>query len=204
MTNRLTTLEDVLDALMYEESAPTHDTLMRWIQQYPEYRDALIKFFVTWAIQSDGLDEPVVDERSLATRTVSYALNAIHALHEASEKQPDSLFDIAHRARVAPETLAAQTMLDDSIITKLSRRLITDVPQHCVDLLSIALSLGRERIFTMVTGPPLHAARARFKARKKPSPVTEDFLTAVERSTLSPETQKFWATVVAREREAGK
>lgn len=83
-------LEDVLDALVHEEPEPTYDALTRWSALYPEHRDALARFFVTWAMQSNGLGEPAINEESLANRTVSYALNAIHEIQGPSQRSPET------------------------------------------------------------------------------------------------------------------
>jgi hypothetical protein len=202
MMNSSFKLEDVLDALVHEEPEPTYDALTRWSALYPEHRDALARFFVTWAMQSNGLGEPAINEESLANRTVSYALNAIHEIQGPSQRSPETLFVAARRAQLAPEQLATQAELDDSIVTKLNRRLIRDVPRLCIDRLSIVLKISREQVITMVIGPPAHAVGARYKSLNKPAPVIEDFLTAVRNSGLAPEAQRFWADVLARERNS--
>jgi hypothetical protein len=46
----------------------------------------------------------------------------------------------------------------------------------------------------------LPAAGVRYKAKRTPMPVTEDFITAVRTSSLSEETKRFWLEAVAAER----
>jgi hypothetical protein len=72
--------DDVLDALMLEESEPTYAVLVKWSKLYPEYRDQLARYFSTWSRQrllaADADAKPVViDEEKLVARTVQYALD---------------------------------------------------------------------------------------------------------------------------------
>jgi len=70
-------LEDVLDALVFEEPKPTYEALLRWSERYPQYRDALAKFFATWAVQAELPQRVQVDEERLAERGVRYAMEIL-------------------------------------------------------------------------------------------------------------------------------
>jgi DNA-binding PadR family transcriptional regulator len=70
-------LEDVLDALMLEEPKPAYAALLRWSERYPQHRDALTRFFATWAIQAGRPEEPDLSEeqqKRLVDGGVRYAL----------------------------------------------------------------------------------------------------------------------------------
>ena len=59
MTQPKIDLEDVLNAIMLAEQEPDYKALQRWCKRYPEHRDALARFFATWAIQVDlPMDNP--------------------------------------------------------------------------------------------------------------------------------------------------
>src|SRR5262245_22753983 len=84
MTNPSVSFEDVLSALMLEETRPTYSALMRWSERYPQYRDALADFFATWAIQAEQTQPVSVDEERLAAEGVRRALENLRGREEAA------------------------------------------------------------------------------------------------------------------------
>jgi DNA-binding MarR family transcriptional regulator len=74
MTNSKMLLEDVLDAIMFEETTPSHEALLRWITRYPQYRDELADFFATWGVQAVMTGEPEIDENEIVNAAVRHAL----------------------------------------------------------------------------------------------------------------------------------
>jgi hypothetical protein len=193
MPNQLT-LDDVLEMIMIEEEEPSYDTMNRWIARYPQYKVELVGFFGTWAIQSEETEEsPPIDSEALASRGVSYALNLIDK-REAAQ----SLLERARLAYLSVEQLAAQTRLDDSILQKLNQRLVTDVPQECVRRLASAVGETFEYVRRLISGTPVLAGV--YKAKRKPAPVQELFLTAIRNSSLSEDDQDAWVSIVAAEK----
>ena len=78
MTN--ITFEDVLDELMLKESSPSYETLVKWTNRYPQYRDALADFFATWALQDARAQLPQqvhIDEDRLVEKGVNYAMEIL-------------------------------------------------------------------------------------------------------------------------------
>ncbi len=74
-----TDLDDVLDAVMFEEPEPSHAALVRWINRYPEHRDRLTSFFETWAFVKEFDPEPFsreVEER-IAQRIYTFAMKLL-------------------------------------------------------------------------------------------------------------------------------
>jgi DNA helicase II / ATP-dependent DNA helicase PcrA len=206
MTRPAILLEDVLDALMLEEPEPSYEALTRWSERYPEYREALADFFAAWAVQAEMPQEITVDEDRLASLAVSHALDIVHRREEAARHTPTvadpglRLIAAARAAGISEEELARRVGLDDTIIAKLDLRRIVDIPRLCFERLATVLSTAVGRIRPMVTGAALPAAGVRYKAKRTPMPVTEDFITAVRASSLSEETQRFWLEAVAAER----
>jgi hypothetical protein len=192
------TLDELFDAIVLEESEPSHAALSRWVERYPVHRDALVRFFAVWAFQAEQNAESPVDIESLANRTVSYALNSLHT------QENQTLFDYTRAADVPHDKLVSDTGLDDSMLQKLNRRLIRSVPQICVERLAACVKVSHERIRYLIMGQPLELVAVRFKARKKPEVVTEDFATAVKRSSLSPEAQQAWLDIAECEKEGAK
>lgn len=43
-------LEELFFDLLCNEPAPRHEALVRWVAAYPQFRQELIDFFVTWAL----------------------------------------------------------------------------------------------------------------------------------------------------------
>lgn len=207
MTRPHLLLEDILDAVMIEESEPSYVALTRWSERYPEHREALAEFFATWAVQAELPQEAGINEERLANLAVSHALDIVHRRGEAVKSVPMSnsatprLSAIAHSAGISEEQLAARAGLDSAIIQKLDLRRITGIPRICFERLATELGTLADQIQEMATGPPLIAAGVRHKARRKPSPVTEDFADAIRNSSLSDKGKRFWLEAAATERK---
>lgn len=206
MTDRTMLLEDVLDALMIEEREPTYAALMRWSARYPEHRDALARFFATWAVQIERPEENSVDEDRIANLGVSQALNIIDKRNTRKDHIPDRgaamsrLTDMSRSKGVSEHELARQTGLDGSMIKKLDLRRLTGVPSLCIERLAKTLRASVDLIRPLITGPPIMETGARYKAKTKPRPVTESFADAISSSSLAEPDKQFWLDVAERER----
>lgn len=193
--NKPLTLDDVVEAIMVEEEEPAYDVMTRWIARFPQFKKDLVRFFGTWAIQAEQLEEPqTIDSESIASRGVSYALSLIDKRDAAQ-----SILDCARAARLSLEELAARTCLDDSILQKLNRRLITDIPQECIRRLAAALGRPREVVIHLILGDPALVA-VRYKARTKPAAKQETFATAVHLSSLPGAIKQEWLVIAADEK----
>lgn len=196
MPNQLT-LDDVLETIIIEEEEPSYEAMNRWIARYPQYKTQLVSFFGTWAIQSEQpMESPAIDSETLASRGVSYALNLLDQRDAAQ-----SLFDRAAASGVSHKQLAQQAKLDDSMLQKLNRHLLTGIPRECVRRLALVLNDPFERVIQLITGPPLLAGMSH-KAKRKPVATQEDFLTAVQHSSLSKDEKEDWVRIVAAEKSS--
>jgi hypothetical protein len=61
MTNPRISWENVVDALLDEESTFGDETLRRWQERYPEYSPELARFFGTWSAQMTGAMQMLED-----------------------------------------------------------------------------------------------------------------------------------------------
>lgn len=199
-------LEDVLDALMLQESEPSYTALMRWCDQYPEHRDELARFFATWAVQKELPEKTTVDETRVGTCMVSHALNILH--RQDATRSSDSEAAIVPRLCAAivasgltEEEFADQCSLDESIVAKLDRRLIrfASIPCTCLERIGTMLCCGGKVIERMLSGNPV--ALGAYKARGRPALKVEDFLDAVEASSLSDAAKREWRRIATAERQ---
>jgi hypothetical protein len=208
MTRSRILLEEILDSLVVEESQPTYAALCRWSDRYPEHREALADFFAAWAVQAELPQEIEVDEDRLANLAVSHALDIVHRHEEEGRRTATPvrarlrLLAAARAAGFSEEELARRSGLDDTLIAKLDLRRLVGVPRLCFERLAMALHVVVDQVTAMVTGPPLAAAGVRHKSKRRPSPVTEDFVDAVRNSTLPDKAKESWLRAVAAERES--
>jgi hypothetical protein len=208
MINSTLKFEDILDELMLENEKPSYELLAQWTAKFPQHADALARFFATWALhpESDEVD-PRIDEVSLANRGVSYAMDLLHhqqsARHATGAIPTLRLISCAEAAGLTPQRLAHRCELDESIIVKLDRCLLTNVPRVCIDRIATATGAVTEEIRTFIAGPPRRAAGGRYKAKGKPTAVTERFVDAVNASSLPESIKQFWREAVAAEYDEG-
>jgi hypothetical protein len=191
------TLDDVLEAIMIEEGEPSYEAMNRWIARYPEYRSQLASYFATWAIQAEETEDPLpVDSEALASRGVSYALNLLN-----ERDRTHSLLERARASNLSEKQLGEKTQLDDSMLQKLNRHLIVDIPQECIRRLAEAVGETLEHVRLCISGDPVLSTGRRFKAKKGHlGSEQEDFLTAVERSDLADHLKQEWISIVRTEK----
>jgi hypothetical protein len=199
-----TTLEAVLDEIMMTESQPSHEALVRWTTRYPEHRDALARFFATWAVQEVSLKEEPADEALAGQRMVSQAMNVLYqqkAAHAASAeaKKAPRLCDAITALAMSEEEFEARCNLDELIVAKLDRRLIRlpSIPLRCFERIAAALGWMVDEVRAMLGGEPVPLYS--HKARDRPVVKLEDFVEAVQSSTLSAEAKAEWIEAVAAE-----
>jgi hypothetical protein len=206
MTYRDVLLEDVLDALMLEEPVPSYAALIRWSERYPQHREALASFFATWAVQAELPEETPVDEDRVANLGVSHAINVVDRRN--TKKQRATVVDttgprliaISRTAGVSEDELVRRTGLDASIIAKLDLRRLTGIPWLCFERLAAALHASVDLIRPLITGPPVIEAGVRYKAKRRPHPVSEDFADAIRTSALDEPSKRYWLEAAERER----
>lgn len=193
-----TPFDEVVDQIMLEESAPDHAVLLRWVKRYPEHRDALTRFFSTWAVQEKSTEKVSVDEDVAGSRMVSKALNILY--HQASvTAKPQRLCQAIKSRGLSEAEVAKRCELDDSLLTKLDLRRIKfgSIPRKLFRCLAECLGETIDAIRALLSGAPVPAGAN--MSRAKPVIATEDFLDAVRSSDLPDDAKTAWAVAVTEE-----
>jgi hypothetical protein len=199
-----TTLEEVLDEIMMEQSEPSHAVLTRWVARYPQHADALARFFATWAVQEASPKVEVVDEALAGQRMVSQAMNLLYkqkAARTVAAKAEKTLrlCDALKLQAMSEEEFESRSGLDELIVAKLDRRLIRlpSIPVRCFERMAAALKWTIDEVRAMLAGDPIPLRS--YKARERPAVKVEDFVDAVRSSNLSAEQKAEWIEAVATE-----
>ena len=205
---KIMTLDELLDAVVLEESEPTHERLMKWCARYPAYRGELVEFFATWAVQRESKEEVVIDADRVASRMVSHALDMLYredaALNANTPAASEGRLRNAIVSKGLSETeFANQCELDRLMVAKLDRRLIRldTIPRLCLEWMAAALSRTVAEIKNALTGPPVPSTS--HKARVRPACKLENFIDAVGTSELSAAQKQEWARIVDAEQKLG-
>lgn len=203
-SNEALTIEDILDAVVLQESEPSYEALNRWCIRFPEHKEALSQFFATWAVQKASGERPVIDEALVGSRMVSHALNLLHQRAASTAKAQtlvaeDRLHKMVRAARLSEDAVMAECQLDESLFAKLDRHLIVfeTIPRICFEKLSQAIRCKVQDVMRAVQGPPVLLTS--YKSKAKPAPKQEGFLDAVSTSDLSDEMKKEWRQAALEE-----
>lgn len=205
-TNSPTTFEDVIDEIMLEEEKPTHEALVRWSARHPKHRDALSRFFATWALQETSKGKVVVDEARAGERMLSKALDFLARQPAAAPPPtvaPRRLSQEIKSRGLTDREFAEKCDLDESLVDKLDLRRIhfAEIPQKLYEMAAAALGTTIDAVRAMCTGDPIGAVAN--KTKGKPTVPTEDFLVAVDSSDLSDGLKARWVEIVTREHKTG-
>src|SRR5258706_8966392 len=138
------TFDDVLEAMLNEEVAPTHEALLEWTVRFPAFANDLSKYFAVWAVQSeegDSFEIPAFEH--FANRGVSQALNLLHAQKAAnSALGVVRLSAMAKKRGLSDSDLATRVGVDEAIIMKLDRGRIapaSGIPRLLIQRLAEAM-----------------------------------------------------------------
>ena len=203
--NEPLTIEDILDAVVLQESEPSYEALNYWCIRFPDHKEALSQFFATWAVQKASGDRPVIDEALVGSRMVSHALNLLHQRAASSEKAKEvtaenRLHKIVLAAGLSEDGVMAECQLDESLFAKLDRHLILfeTIPRICFEKLSRAIQCKVQVVVCAIQGSPVLLNS--YKAKAKPAPKQEGFLDAVSTSDLSDAIKKEWQQAALAEK----
>lgn len=204
MNTHNTTFDDIIDELMFEESEPTHEALIRWCDRYPQHSEALARFFATWAVQKELPEQVSVDENRIADRLVSHALNLAYSQStgqavDSTDAAPLRLCDAIAASGISEDEFATRCVLDDSIIAKFDRRLIPvkTIPRTCIDRIGTALGRAAAAVVAMLAGDAIPLGS--YKATGRPATKQQDFLDAVKSSDLPDEAKSEWIRIATSE-----
>lgn len=200
-------IEEILDFIMSEETAPSYEALQRWCKRYPSHQRELSAFFATWACQLEQKVTAEVDETSLANRMVSRALqlmDQIPAVETAGVFGDRRLLKVANERGFNIQDLAKECGVDDSVILKLDRCLLAldSIPEIFIRGVARAIpcSMGELQQYLM---KPLKAA-SQHKAKRKPRTHPESFLEAIEGSDLPDADKVRWREIIANDAAIGR
>lgn len=197
------TIEEILDAIMLQESKPSHQALLEWCKKYPDFRQDIADFFAAWAVETENADHRMINEDRVASRMVSHAMNMLHrqpVQNDVKEEEQVRLFKLIEASGKSEETLMNECNLDDSLLSKLDRRLIEfiSIPRRCIQTLAAMLKLTDEVVIRALSGKPI--ALAGYKSKIKPTSAQETFIDAVAASDLSDDKKNEWVKIANNEK----
>lgn len=120
-------LEAIIDEMLLEDPETGYETLARWCDKYPEYRDELTKFAATQAVQKALPEGPQIDEARVTSRLMSHALSIMHRQDAAKAATPATamrLCEAISKSGTAEDDFSQRCSLDATLIAKFNRRLI--------------------------------------------------------------------------------
>jgi hypothetical protein len=88
------TLDEVLQAYVLSDEAPSRQTLPEWIQRYPHYKQELISLTARWSLAThlpDVQEQDEVDEATLILRGMSIVQNVLYTRPQTRAVELDCL-----------------------------------------------------------------------------------------------------------------
>jgi hypothetical protein len=110
-----TSLEDVLDQMLFADGAPSKDAVARWSSRYPEFRADLLAFAAGWA-EDEHLAPPCVNELRERSLRVA-AMNAFRAGEPVAA--PRTLAQLAATRGLTLDAIAQDLGIDTKVVIKL-------------------------------------------------------------------------------------
>lgn len=203
MAERKKSLEDVLNEYLATESEPSYEALERWAKRFPEYKDELSEFTVSWSKAENALEPnvaDVVDEETLVLRAMSIVGDRLHALHPKKQESKADLTNLMAEAKkngLTIKELAKLSELSVPIVSKISRGFLDPltVPKLVVERLAAALNRTAEGVAFLMQYSSMSAGGVFFKSKEQPElpKNKENFFDAVRNDReLDEKQKKFW------------
>lgn len=198
-------LDEVLYAFAVENEVPDAETLDKFVQQYPQYAEALTEFAVELVLDITRKDTEIAkadagdDTVSPAvSRAISYFQNCVYELSKITPVQNAGTVvnPIAALDQTGFRALASAIHANNTFMIKLRDRLIE--PETIVNrngfcrAIADELNMPMEAMIGHFKAAPVIAAGQHYKSDGKPAATKrETFEEAVRRSGLTEEQQRY-------------
>lgn len=211
MRNEQVTLENVLDAYVSANPAPSEKALIEWIRRYPQYRQQLIDFTISW-IQLRHLPpstEPdEIDEMELVEQGMTVVRNLLTQRREQNladqrdqEREITSLLDAGKRLGLSPSEVTKKCRFGIATMRKLDRRLISlvSIPLEAVAIIAKTIGHDPKVVLRYLGGSPTFARGMQYRAEQRPTMgEKQDFFEAIRSdSSMSEEDRDYWLRLEA-------
>lgn len=203
MAKRKISLEDVLNEYLASEPKPSYEALEKWSKRFPEHKEELVEFTVSWsklenAPKSDAQDS--FDEETLLLKAMSIVGDRIHTMRTAKKIAKSSLTNLSTEAKnkgLGLKELAKLTDLSVPIISKIMRGFLDplSIPKLVIERLAAVLDLAAEEIALSIQNASMTSQGIKHKSKKKPEfpKDKENFFNAVRNDRELSENQRiFW------------
>ena len=114
----------------------------------------------------------------------------------SDQDMPDSLFNQATKVGVTRQAITKQMRIDLSILLKLERRIITDVPHRAIKQLAENLEIPYRSVYLYLTQPPKGLQQMAASSKGQPEESQpESWVDAISNSKMAEEDKAYWLDV---------
>ncbi|MGI8552458.1 MAG: hypothetical protein ACR2PL_16970 [Dehalococcoidia bacterium] len=185
-------VEDVLDAYMTAASDPDWNTLVTWIERYPQFERELTEFAVAWS-RVEALPEPPELSPAQTERFVQRGMVAVQRLLTQASPLISSLLDAGKAQGLSSKQLAERTGLSIVLVGQLNQRLIryASIPGELIERLARTVHQESAAVRRYLQGGPILAGGALYKANQAPTVAPpQDFVAAVRADPMLSDEQR--------------
>ncbi len=141
-------------------------------------------------IEAELVYEPISTERDEKLR---HSIEEIRAKWLADSDVLDSLFSQAKAVGVTRQDVAKRMRIDLSVLLKLERRILTDIPFRAVRQLSDNLETSYRPVYLYLTQPPKAVQQMAASSKGQPEESQpESWSDAISNSQMSEEDKSYW------------
>lgn len=185
MTQKPRNLQIILNEMFASKDRLTLSDVGHWQEKYPEYRREIIEAYTDWLDMEffalEGEKDSAVDE-AVSDEDKNFIENLLARSRAVSGEPLADLRDEAEKKGVAREDLLTALGVSETLMRKLERRNLKEIPEWVEKKIAEILNLSRESLRAFFALPPALPKAARYKSKHTPqAQPKQSFAEAVRR-----------------------
>lgn len=169
--NKNLNADDVVRAVLMSEDDLNSDALDRWIEKYPQFRGEIVEA-AAFSAQFDLFDAENPSPVSSQARDKDWlAVKNVLAEFRTVKTPPESLSDLRQAAAkigLKRESLLNATGISETLMRKIERRNLTEIPRRLQEILAEALRVSIESLQAFFDLPSALPKGANYKSKTAP------------------------------------
>ena len=167
--NRDKELQSVLDEMFASEKSFTFEVLRRWQNRFPKFAREIAEAANDWReFEFFALEGSETGELPLSETAENAMKKALARFDSSLDESLTDLRDEAKKKGVAREKILAALGVSETLMRKIERRNLKEIPQFIEKKIAEMLSVTLESLRNFFALPPMLPKAARYKSKNAP------------------------------------
>lgn len=171
MQNKILDLQIVLNEMFASKDDLSLRDVRIWQEKYPEFRREIAEAYADWRefeffVLSD--EEAAIIDIEVSAERKNQVENALAQFRGQTDEEIENLRETAEKKGVARATFLNALGVSETLMRKLERRNLTNIPRTILGKISEILQVSTDSLQAFFDQPPMLPKTARYKSKTAP------------------------------------